>query len=264
MRITSEMLREIAAMPEAARVAALLFVANQVDAAESRRGKDRERKRKSRGSHAEVTGNSTDTARNSADTVSPKEKSPLHPPKEITPSLSSEANASSDSKRTPADELATVLDRDRAEAVVAHRKALRKPLTQRAAQLMAGSLAACPDPAAAADMMLEKGWLTAKPEWMANATGPPGRRSQNGAAAAAITLIGEYLNGQPYDPFAAPGPGDAGGTDAGPAPDAGSPHERGDDHGWPDGSAPRQGDQYRRAPGHGGPVIDLEAIPRRA
>jgi len=98
MKITSEMLREIAAMPEAARVAALLFVANQVDAAESRRGKDRERKRKSRGSHAEVTGNSADTARNSADT-SPLKEIPPTPPKENNPPALSEANASSSEPR---------------------------------------------------------------------------------------------------------------------------------------------------------------------
>lgn len=98
MKITAAMLREIADMPPEAMAATLRMLANQADADEVRRAKDAERKRKSRGSHAEVTVTSTDSPRKSRD-PSPKERSPLHPPKEITPSTLSEADASSSEPR---------------------------------------------------------------------------------------------------------------------------------------------------------------------
>lgn len=69
-------------------------------------------------------------------------------------------------KRTPRDALLRVLDADRAEALLAHRKALRAPLTAHAADLLAGKLALARDgPNAAADLMIERGWKGFNPEW---------------------------------------------------------------------------------------------------
>lgn len=164
----------------------------------------------------------------------------------------------------PVDHLVLVIDRERAEAVVAHRKAFRKPLTPRSAELLARSLAACPDPAAAADRMLERGWLTVKPEWMADATGPPRGRSQNGMAAVAIEKGLAFLDEQYHHHTEADRPGASSPADPGTASFAVGPDERGNGREWPDGSPPRKADQRGRAPGHAGPVIDLEAIPRRA
>lgn len=72
-------------------------------------------------------------------------------------------------KRTPRQELETVLDAERAGDVIEHRQRLRKPLTAKAAKLLAKQLAQCPDPNVAADLMIERGWLAVKPDWVANA-----------------------------------------------------------------------------------------------
>lgn len=257
MKITASMLSEFATLgltPE--QMAGVSAVIEREE--EARLLKDRNRKRISKEFHG--------TDRNSAErtgAVSPKEKSPT-PPKEITPSLSSEASASSDSRRTPADELAEVLDREHADAVVAHRKAMGKKLTAHAARLLAAKFVKAPDPNAGADQMIASGWQGFDAAWMTRATGPPGGRSQNGFAAIAIEKGLELLNEQFDHHRQAKWPADAGPANPGAAPRAGGADERGDGRAWPDGSASRQGDQRGRTPGHGGPVIDLEAIPRRA
>lgn len=64
------------------------------------------------------------------------------------------------------DALMTVLDEDRANAVIEHRKALRKPLTKYAATLLAKQFALCADPNEAADEMILRGWQGFKPEWV--------------------------------------------------------------------------------------------------
>lgn len=69
-------------------------------------------------------------------------------------------------KRTPRDALCDILDKERADAVIEHRNRLRAPLTTRAAELLARQLALARDgPAAAADLMLERGWKGFKAEW---------------------------------------------------------------------------------------------------
>lgn len=84
---------------------------------------------------------------------------------------------------SPRQELETVLDAERAQAVVDHRQRLRKPLTAHAAKLLARKIGQAPDPNAAADMMIEKGWQGFELAWMETArmnghsTGPPGRDS---------------------------------------------------------------------------------------
>ena len=69
-------------------------------------------------------------------------------------------------KRTPRDALCEILDADHAGAVIDHRRALRKPLTVRAAELLAQQLALARDgPNEAADRMIARGWQGYKPEW---------------------------------------------------------------------------------------------------
>lgn len=77
----------------------------------------------------------------------------------------------------PQKELEAVLDSERAQAVVDHRRKLRKPLTARAAKLLAASFAKTTDPNASADAMIANGWQGFDPSWLANrqprANGPP-------------------------------------------------------------------------------------------
>lgn len=73
-------------------------------------------------------------------------------------------------KRTPRSELLAVLDAERAEAVIAHRQRIRKPLTDRAAKLLADKFARCPDPNVAADAMIANGWQGFEPEWLQRQT----------------------------------------------------------------------------------------------
>lgn len=93
MKITASMIAEFVALgltPE--QMAGIASIVERGD--QERLRKDRDRKRNSKEFHGTVR-NSTENA----GVVSPKERSPLHPPKEITPSTLSEANASSSETR---------------------------------------------------------------------------------------------------------------------------------------------------------------------
>jgi hypothetical protein len=70
--------------------------------------------------------------------------------------------------KTPRDFLLECLSAESADAVLAHRKAMRRPLTGRAAQLLAKGFTSTSDPNAAADLMIERGWQGFKPEWYDN------------------------------------------------------------------------------------------------
>jgi hypothetical protein len=70
------------------------------------------------------------------------------------------------------------LSPDIADAVLAHRRALRRPLTVRAAQLLAKGFLATADPNAAADMMIERGWQGFRAEWFDNERAGNGRGKQ--------------------------------------------------------------------------------------
>lgn len=70
----------------------------EADTAKPVRTAGAERQRRYRERHRNVTSNVTGDA-SQVTPVSPKERSPLHPPKEITPSTLSEANASSSEPR---------------------------------------------------------------------------------------------------------------------------------------------------------------------
>lgn len=68
---------------------------------------------------------------------------------------------------TPREALETILDAEHAEAVIAHRRAMRKPLTAHAAQLLADQFRKCANPNEAADQMILMGWQGFRAEWMA-------------------------------------------------------------------------------------------------
>lgn len=83
---------------------------------------------------------------------------------------------------TPRSELEKVLSPDLADAVIEHRQRLRKPLTARAAKLLAGKLRSDAD----AEAMIANGWTGFEPEWLANrtkqhiSTGPPKQQNPFG------------------------------------------------------------------------------------
>ncbi|MGO4741058.1 YdaU family protein [Bosea sp. 2KB_26] len=58
-----------------------------------------------------------------------------------------------------------VLSPERAQAVIAHRRTLKKPLTLHAARLLANQLALAAEPDRAADLMILRGWQGFAPEW---------------------------------------------------------------------------------------------------
>lgn len=140
-----------------------------------RREVDRVRKRRERATEkqarttvaSEASDGQTRTATDGADTVSPKEIPPT-PPKEITPSDIPPATPKGVSapKPTPRSELLAVLSQVQADAVVAHRQRIGKPMTPHAAHLLAAKFAKCPNPDEAADAMVANGWQGFEPHWM--------------------------------------------------------------------------------------------------
>lgn len=102
------------------------------------------------------------------------------------------------SSSTPLSELETVLDADRAKAVVDHRSRLRKPLTAHAAKLLAGKFANAPDPNEAADMMVANGWQGFELAWLENRSTP--QRTATGPPADDFnSILDGYINGSRYD-----------------------------------------------------------------
>lgn len=67
---------------------------------------------------------------------------------------------------SPLDILLNILDEETASAILAHRKSLRKPLTERAANLLVNELQKTPDPIAAANEMILRGWVSVKADWI--------------------------------------------------------------------------------------------------
>ncbi len=65
--------------------------------------------------------------------------------------------------------LESVLSPERAQAVIAHRRTLKKPLSLHAARLLASQLALAAEPDRAADLMILRGWQGFAPEWGAHA-----------------------------------------------------------------------------------------------
>ncbi len=69
-------------------------------------------------------------------------------------------------KKSPLDALSPLLGAELAGDVIEHRQRLRKPMTTKAAELLAGQLKKYRDPKAGAEMMIERGWQGFKAEWM--------------------------------------------------------------------------------------------------
>ena len=146
-------------------------------AIEARRANDRERKQRQRKSR-EVTG-SHGTERDNCDQTDPfPNENNSNPYPELPPHSPPKGGSHTPPKATPRSELMQSLDEERADAVIDHRKKLRKPLTVRAATLLSKQFAQTPDPNAAADCMIENGWQGFKPEWMENRNGSALPRGQ--------------------------------------------------------------------------------------
>ncbi len=82
--------------------------------------------------------------------------------------------------------LAGVVGEEHAQAVFDHRKSIRKPLTERAAKLLANEFAKTSDPCAAADQMIMNGWQGFNAQWANNSSAKsntkPNSRSEREAA----------------------------------------------------------------------------------
>jgi len=170
------------------------------DTAAERQRRYRERK----SANAAVQRDDRDDKRNGD--VTPTSRDALVTPQETETELEEDKpslrSGKAPGKPTPRQHLETVLSPELAIAVIEHRHRLRKPLTERAAANLAGSLSKFPDPNAAADRMIEKGWLSIDPEWTgAQPRGSPSASLPKPASKADVisTLRESLRNGQPAD-----------------------------------------------------------------
>ncbi|MEZ2132710.1 MULTISPECIES: hypothetical protein [unclassified Sinorhizobium] len=92
----------------------------------------------------------------------------INPPKEKTPK--------GVQKKSPRAFLEAVLSPTQAGAVLEHRQRIRKPLTERAAELLSARFARAPEvgftPDQAADLMISRGWQSFELDWAKNAAPP--------------------------------------------------------------------------------------------
>lgn len=138
-------------------------------------------------------------------------ESPPIPPKEINPPLSPQPRATpeepSSRKSTPAEELNRVLDEEHATGVIEHLKSLKRPLTPYRAQYLARQFEQTPDPNAAADMMIGRGWQGFDCRWTSTRSEtqfprtPPNTKSDfkqrhDAAIAACDQTCGRFENDQ--------------------------------------------------------------------
>jgi hypothetical protein len=65
--------------------------------------------------------------------------------------------------------LLEVIDQERIEAFILHRKKLKKPLTPYAAKRIVNKLKECQDACQAIDVAIERGWVGIEPHWVENA-----------------------------------------------------------------------------------------------
>lgn len=98
--------------------------------------------------------------------------------------------------RTARQELELVLDKEHAKAILDHRDRLKAGLTPYAAKQLADRLRKFPDPNAAADEMIARGWKSIKHDWNA-ARGSP-QRQRSTVLETADRLIEEIESGK-YD-----------------------------------------------------------------
>ncbi len=90
---------------------------------------------------------------------------PNHQEPSIEKSLKKDYRKSSKSKK-PVAALSPILGDELASAVIEHRQRIRKPLTFRAAEMLAKQFGKYHDPPAGAEAMLARGWQGFKAEWM--------------------------------------------------------------------------------------------------
>ena len=125
------------------------------------------------------------------------DRTKLEPLNKLNQEKDKHASRADEPERKPIEAFEGVLSPDRAEAVVSHRKKLKKPLTFLAARLLAAKFAQCPDPDSAAGEMIANGWQGFDPSWLVNranrANGPPAKRSQFDAS---VDWINGDSNGQ--------------------------------------------------------------------
>ena len=116
---------------------------------------------------------------------------------EYTPQVASKPKAiPSPQKPSPRDILETALRPDIAAAVIDHRKAKRSPITAKAAELLIREFHKTGDPNAAAEMMIARGWLGFKIEWMENDKSNRSPRQSHGSAIRdALAEQREWLGG---------------------------------------------------------------------
>lgn len=73
--------------------------------------------------------------------------------------------------------LMACLDEEHARAVLDHRKGKKSPLTVFAAKLLAKQFALCPDPNAAAEEMILRGWTGFRADWIRKVITRPAKRT---------------------------------------------------------------------------------------
>ncbi len=165
--------------------AALAAVPAVDEQAERRRAADRERARIRRQSAESADGlpkPQTESASSPEQNVPTPLKTQTPSPKENPPKGGQKKGCD---EATPRAELEAVLDAEHAGAVIDHRQRLRKPLTARAAQLLAVEFGRAPDPNAAADTMIASGWQGFDVTWLQNrqrGQAPPGNRPRSMSA----------------------------------------------------------------------------------
>lgn len=75
------------------------------------------------------------------------------------------------------DVLLASLDEEHALGIIEHRRVKKVPLTVLAAKILAKQFALCPDPNAAAEEMINRGWTGFKADWLRRQSPPRPRNS---------------------------------------------------------------------------------------
>jgi hypothetical protein len=175
------------ATPEMILVAVRAVERQETDALERRRAADRARQERHRTNPSRdktLRNVSHGLSRSHAGAEDRTSKTVIEP---------QESKNSTPASPSPRQHLETVLTTEQAEAVLQHRKSIKAPLTQRSAKLLATELAKCPDPNAAADTMMLRGWRGFEASWLVNPPrGSPPTSKANPALAAADALMEKF------------------------------------------------------------------------
>ena len=184
--------------PEQMAAVARQFKEKEGELVATKRSKDAERQRRHR--HAmsrDVTVTECDNVTKVSPSLSPKEKSPpITPSKEITPISTPSKTPSTPSAAGDVLKILTeCLTIETATDLIAHRKALKSPMTIGSAKALVKSFLNFGDPEAAALSMMGNGWKGFKPDWMkSEARAGPLRSAQRGGAAHLLAELIEQRN----------------------------------------------------------------------